>query len=167
MCFLKKRGTQISHTQKKGSQRRTNQCYYEAETEVEQSQFKECWQPPKPGRGEQWTLPWSLQRRTTLWHLDGGPEILISDSGLKNYQRIHFCCFKPTYLQEFVKAIIQNGYITIKLIDQIIGPTLFCTHHLLPFNFVAFPTRGKMYFPTPMMQMFANKMQKVVKVCLF
>lgn len=40
----------------------------------------------------------------------GLDDTLTLDSSFQNYERIHFCCFKPTHLWYFVTAALGNQY---------------------------------------------------------
>lgn len=68
-------------------------------TEVEKRgmwpQAKKCWQPPETERGKKQILPWASRRITALLT----PSFHTSSS--QNWERIHFCHFKPLSFWSF------------------------------------------------------------------
>lgn len=79
----------------------------EAETGIIQPQATEGLQPPKAGRGEEQTLPWSFWRKDVLLT----PRFWlqrVSDSGLQNVKRINSCWIVRPSWCELVRAALEN-----------------------------------------------------------
>lgn len=60
--------------------------------------------PPEGGRGKKGFSPRAIRERMALL----GP--LFWTSGLRNHERLNFCCFMPPSLWKFVTAVLGNGH---------------------------------------------------------